>query len=638
MIPSEIREQIRSALSLHDVVSQYVPLRKAGSSYLARCPFHDEKSPSFHVSASKGVFHCFGCKASGDLFEFYQRIEGVTFPEAMRALAERAGIEIVEEDRDPQKIAEERRSKELSERLYFACETAAAFFEHCLQNAERSAMARDAIAARGVSPEMSATFRLGYAPGEWGALTEHMRSHGVSPMDAELAGLLVPRNSGSGFYDRFRHRLMFPVCDRQNRVVGFSGRLLPVTEDMEEGVVPEETGKYINSPETPIYKKSDLLYGTQVARGAMQRSAEAILVEGNFDVVAMHQHGFANTVCPLGTAFTDNQARLLRRYAEVVTILFDADEAGRKAVRSSQSACARARLSARVCVLPSSRGKDPDEVLRAADGPAFVTQAITSAQSLVEWLIDDASSRGGDTVPERVAALRELAPLLAAVPDEIERAAYVEHTARRFLFMERSIVERVVEEARKRSEAAPRQLEAQSGESQVESSSNAPKAAVKTDISSKANADIIESYLRCPQLLESAQVDAALPLLQARFARPLLALARQQWQSAGALDGGALLTLCPNERAKAWIAERLQDHRPINESDELVARQTIGDCIARLRKLLSTEGARRLRLESARAEAAGDRDRAALLQREAIQLMSEQHPRSADTNSKRSVG
>jgi DNA primase len=288
VIPSEVREQVRARIDLAELVTHYVPLRRAGTSLLARCPFHDEKSASFHVSRDKGVFYCFGCKASGDVFDFYQRIEGVSFPEAIRALAERAGIEVTEEARDPQKIAEERRAKELTERLFFACECACEFFEKSLLEAERSELAREAIAARGVSTECAQSFRLGYAPGEWSALAENLRARGVSPQDAELAGLLLPRTHGGGMYDRFRHRLMFPVFDRQSRVVAFSGRVLPVTEDMAEGIVPENAGKYINSPETPIYRKSDLLYGLQVARGAMVKSADAILVEGNFDVVTMH--------------------------------------------------------------------------------------------------------------------------------------------------------------------------------------------------------------------------------------------------------------------------------------------------------------------------------------------------------------
>jgi DNA primase len=664
MIPSEVREQIRARIDLATLVAGYVPLRRAGSSLLARCPFHDEKTPSFHVSRDRGLFYCFGCRASGDLFDFYQRIEGVSFPEALRALAERAGVEVVEEARDPGKIAEERRAKELSERLLFACEVACEFFERCLSDAERSELAREAIDRRGVSLDTAKSFRLGYAPGEWSALAEHLRTRGISPQDAELAGLLLPRTHGGGMYDRFRHRLMFPVFDRQGRVVAFSGRVLPVPEDLAEGIVPEAAGKYINSPETPVYRKSDLLYGLQVARSAMVKSADAVLVEGNFDVVAMHQHGFANTVCPLGTAFTEAQARLLRRFAENVTILFDADEAGRKAVRGSHSACVRAGLAARVVTLPRERAKDPDELLRTEGGADFLRGSIAGAKSLVEWLIDDAAAHAGDTIPERVAALRVAAGVLIEVRDGLERAAYTEHAARAFLFHDRAIVEQAIREAQARAALEARERASGPFESTVGASSGSPsgnalatrdvpfrktpandgatgedaEARSTADMTSRATADALDALLRNPSLLATDCVETLVPWLGAAFARPLLLAAQEQWVARGALDGGALLPLAPNARARAWLSERLVSALEPDPARELAARQTVEECAGRLRELSARERIRRLRVESARAEASGDRERATSLQREAVSLVGERHLKGASNNSKRSVG
>ncbi|MFO0556671.1 MAG: DNA primase [Polyangiales bacterium] len=655
MISSEVREQVRARVDVAELIAQYIPLRRAGTSLIARCPFHDEKTASFHVSRDKGLFHCFGCKASGDVFDFYQRIEGVTFPEAIRALAEKAGVEITEEARDPQRIAEERRAKELGERLLNACEIACQFFEQSLLDAERSEIAREAIANRGVSMETAKAFRLGYAPGEWGALADHLRTRDVSPADAEIAGLLLARNSG-GMFDRFRHRLMFPVFDRQGRVVGFSGRVLPITEDMAEGIVPENAGKYINSPETPIYKKSDLLYGLQVARHAMVKSADAILVEGNFDVVTMHQHGFTNTVCPLGTAFTDHQAKLLRRFAETVTILFDADDAGRKAVRQSHTGCVKAGLVARVCTLPRERAKDPDELLRTPGGAEFLKDSIAGAKSLVEWLIDDSAANAGDTVPERVAALRVAASAIGEVRDALERTAYVEHAARAFTFSDRAIVEQAVREAQTRavSEARTATPFAEGGPSvsalskrdepfrkpaQNHDTAGAATAASSADLVSRATADAIDAFLRNPTLLATDLVDDVIALVSPAFARPLLENARAQWNAAGALDGAALLSLAPNDRARAWLGERLVDSIEPDPIREASAKQTVNDCVRRLRDLIGREKARKLRIESARAEAAGDRDRAAALQREAISVLGERHPKVETPNKpKRSVG
>jgi DNA primase len=655
MISSEVREQVRARVDLAELIAHYIPLRRAGTSLIARCPFHDEKTASFHVSRDKGLFHCFGCKASGDVFDFYQRIEGVSFPEAIKALAEKAGVEVTEEARDPQKIAEERRAKELSERLFSACELACQFFEQSLLDAERSELAREAIEARGVTMETAKAFRLGYAPGEWSALAEFFRAHSVSPADAEIAGLLLARNTG-GMYDRFRHRLMFPVFDRQGRVVAFSGRVLPVTEDMAEGIVPENAGKYINSPETPVYKKSDLLYGLQVARHAMVKSADAILVEGNFDVVTMHQHGFTNTVCPLGTAFTDQQARLLRRFAETVTILFDADDAGRKAVRQSHTGCVKAGLVARVTTLPRERAKDPDELLRTPGGAEFLKDSIASAKSLVEWLIDDAAANAGDTVPERVASLRAAASAIGEVKDGLERAAYVEHAARAFMFNDRAIVEQAVREAQTRAVSEAKNatpfVEASAKSSELskrdepfrkaahnhDASGSAPVAASSADLVSRATADAIDAFLRNPTLLATDLVDDVVVLVSPAFAQPLLHAAREQWNTRGALDGAALLSLAPNDRARAWLGERLVDSIEPDPIREASAKQAVSDCVRRLRDLIGREKARKLRIESARAEAAGDRDRAAALQREAISLVGERHPKGAPNNTKRSVG
>ncbi len=695
MIGPEVKEQIRSRIEIADLVAGYLPLRRAGTSMLARCPFHDEKSASFHVSRSKGVFYCFGCKASGDIFDFVQRIEGVTFPEAIRMLGERAGVEVVSEVRDPQKIAEERRAKDLGERLLHACELAAVFFEERLATGDRSEMAREAIEARNITMDCAKQFRLGYAPAEWGGLAEHFRAHKVSPSDAEMAGLLQPRHSG-GMFDRFRHRLMFPIYDRQNRVVGFSGRILPVTEDMEEGIVPENPGKYINSPETPIYKKSDLLYGLQVARHAMVKNADAILVEGNFDVVAMHQHGFTNTVCPLGTSFTEHQAKLLRRFAETVTILFDADDAGQKAVKASHIACVRAGLMARVLTIPRDKAKDPDELLRIEGGGDFLREALGSAKSLVEWLIDYSAAFAGDTVPERVAAFMPVAEILAEVREPTEQANYIEHAARAFVFSDRAMIERAVAAVRPKELAAPLRARPSAGPGTVEAAEN-PSAnktyanqshANKTPTSgrepsnrdaivrragselavrdepfrkstektaenseprgttpsaatliSKTTADALDALLRYPELLVMAEVDELLSRISSTFARPLLESARSQWQTSGSLNGSALLGLCPSDRARTWLGERLIDLSEPEPTAMEIARKTVQDCVHRLKELHAKENARRLRKESARAEVVGDRDRAVALQFESKQLLvGERFGRETAANIKRSAG
>ncbi len=627
-----MRDEVRARADLAEVVGQYVPLRRAGKSLKACCPFHQEKTPSFHVSPDRGMFYCFGCKASGDVFSFYERIEGVSFPEALRALAQRYGVEIEEEVRDPARLAEERRARELTDRLREASELAAEFF-HARLAGKDGLVARDELEHRGVDAETAARFRLGYAPATWDALAEHFREHKISPADAEIAGLLMA-GKRSGFYDRFRHRLMFPICDREGHVVGFSGRILAVQPGMPEGMVPEDAGKYINSPETPIYRKSDSLFGLAVARTSMRQTAEAILVEGNFDVVSMHQHGFANTVAPLGTAFTESQAKLLRRFAERVFIVFDADEAGRKATRVAQGACARAGLLARVVSLPG--GKDPDEVLRSAGGRDRLATALHRAPAIVDWLIDDIASRCGDTTPERIAALREIAPIIANVTDPIERDVYVDNAARKLVF-QAGQVQRAVRDAERETKRGAEdpflrrpELVRNDGvdhfrrptASTVTSAPVRSTSERKRDPVSEATTRAMDALLRAPALLSGDLADELLGLTENEFARNLLTEAQRQWRSRGELDGPALLATAPSDKARAWIGERIMPRDEPTAAETSVEtsvehERALGESLTRLRTLRDQEQARRLKIEHARARSEGDDERAIELLRKA---------------------
>jgi DNA primase len=568
VIDRSVVDQVRQRTDLVELVGQYVPLRRAGMNWIARCPFHEERTPSFNVNAERGFYFCFGCKASGDALRFYEQIEGVNFVEALRALAEKAGVELPE-TRDPEKIAEDRRQRDVGERLAAACEAAAVYFEKCLAEAPYSELARDALSERGISEEVTARFRLGYAPARWDGLAEYLKEQRVSPADAELAGLLMAGRNG-GWYDRFRHRLMFPVVDRANRVVAFSGRVLPVTEDMPEGLVPEDAGKYINSPETPLYKKSELLYGLGVARTPIRQKQEAILVEGNFDVVQMHQHGFGETVAPLGTSFTEAQAKLLRRFAENVVLLFDGDEAGRKATAAAYSVCAEAGLVARVGKMPPRL--DPDSYLRSAEedrGPAGMTQIIKDAPSLVEWLINASRTRLKDAVPQRIAALRVIAPAIAAVKDISERRAYVGQAVQT-LHLDQTVVEGVVREFMKqlgrsmdfhehvsvlpRYRAGLGELFPAEDEGRVKER--------------QAQAAIVGAALSLPRLLE-AEAFAELPALVDRWTWALLSEARKQWLEEQKFVAARLLELAPDKADRQWLAEQLSHNE---EAPEALAR------------------------------------------------------------------
>ncbi|HEU4533466.1 MAG TPA: toprim domain-containing protein, partial [Polyangiaceae bacterium] len=355
---------------------------------------------------------------------FVMKVEGLTFPEAVRRLAERAGLEVEETGTERERREEASRRKARDD-LYALGNLAAVYFEKMLREHPHAGIARDELERRGLvartptDPVATAlgAFRVGYAPAGWDGLTTFLREQGVSPFPAEQVGLLVARQQGSGHYDRFRHRLMFAVVDVQGRVVAFSGRVLP---DPQTGQVDRETGKYINSPESPIYRKGETVFGLFQARQALRERQEAVVVEGNFDVVSLHARGIANVVAPLGTAFTAEQATLIKRFAPTAVLLFDGDAAGRKATRAAREPCKKAGLTVKVATLPA--GKDPDDLAREK-GPAAVENVIRAARNLLEYLITSALDESfvRADAAERAVRVREVAELLRSEDDPMVR-------------------------------------------------------------------------------------------------------------------------------------------------------------------------------------------------------------------------
>ncbi|HEX7603080.1 MAG TPA: DNA primase, partial [Polyangiaceae bacterium] len=410
---------------------------KRGRSWLGLCPFHKEKTPSFNVNPDRGFFHCFGCGESGSAIDFLMKHDGLTFPEAVRDLAERCGITIEEETRPSTEVDRQKRARE---DLYSAMSVAAGFYEKMLREHPDRAYALEELDKRGLLPvwakdgggepgaveDALQAFRIGYAPAEWDSLAHYLRDQGISPATAEAVGLLAPRQGGTGHYDRFRHRLMFAVVDVQGRVVAFSGRALRDKPDAKPGDPPP---KYINSPESPIYTKGALLFGLFQARHAIRQDELAILVEGNFDVVSLHARGIANVVAPLGTAFTAEQAKLLKRYTGDVVLCFDGDAAGRKATRASKEPCREAGLTARVAIMP--QGVDPDLLVRTK-GAEGVKDVVERAQGMFEFLIEDAlneSFMAADAY-ERAARVQQISRLLSEEDDPLVRSMMKTHVDR----------------------------------------------------------------------------------------------------------------------------------------------------------------------------------------------------------------
>ena len=422
MIPDSIIEEIRNRVDVVAVVGRHMELKKSGRTWKGCCPFHGERTPSFHVYVEDKHFKCYGCGEHGDVFKFLQKVQGKEFPEVVRELAAEVGVEIPEERAEDSAEAKRRR-KERAEALA-ACDAAARYWQARLWTRHGEAGQRY-LAGRGVAEESARLFRLGMAAPGWNDLAVRLAPKGVTEDVLARAGLLIPKEGGH--YDRFRGRLMFPIAAIDGQVIGFGARAMG----------DEKGAKYINTPETVLYKKSRVLYGLDLAREAIRKTRAAVLVEGYFDVIGLHQAGVRNAVAVCGTALTPEHVELLQRCdCREVTVLFDGDPAGLAAPAKAAEALLPTGIAGRVAVLPSAQGKvDPDEYARA-HGREGVEALLAAAVPLTDYLIERAVERhcrGGADAPVegKLAAVRELAPVVRLAPEGLARATFEERVARR---------------------------------------------------------------------------------------------------------------------------------------------------------------------------------------------------------------
>ncbi len=421
-------DEIRDRVDVVAVIGRHMELKRSGRTWKGCCPFHGEKTPSFHVYTEDKHFKCYGCGVHGDVFGFVQRLEGKEFPDVVRELAREVGIEIPEAEEES---AEQKRRRKERNEIFAAGEAAARYWAARLAS-RFGAPARRYLEERGVSEESIGRFRLGVAADEWNDLAPRLKEKGIGLPALGRAGLVIEKKEKGGAYDRFRNRLMFPIAAMDGQVIGFGGRALPGSAKDDKGA------KYINTPETPLYKKSRVLYGLDLAREAIRRTRSAVLVEGYFDVIGLHQAGVANAVAVCGTALTPEHVELLQRCdCREVTILFDGDTAGLAAPAKAAAALFPAGLGGKVAVLPAEGGKsDPDEFARA-NGKAGVDALLAAAQPLSEFLIDRAvertcSGRPKDAALEsKLAAVRELGPFVRMVPEGLARSVFEDAIARR---------------------------------------------------------------------------------------------------------------------------------------------------------------------------------------------------------------
>jgi DNA primase len=424
-IPDEKVSEIRNRADIVDIVSEVVRLKKTGKNYLGLCPFHTEKTPSFTVSPDKQIFHCFGCGEGGNVFSFLMKHGGGSFPETVRQVAQRYGIDVPRRQLTP----DQQKRLNQRERLVMANQKAMTVYQNALKKSTIGKKALAYLRHRGITDEVIDAFSIGFAPDGWQYLGDHLKKAGFTAKVAQMAGLIVPNRQKTGSYDRFRNRIVFPIFDLGGRVVGFGGR-----------VMGDEKPKYLNSPETPIYNKRRLLYGLNRTRQACRRTGVIHIVEGYFDLLTLYQYGVENTAATLGTALTEDHLRLIKGYAERAILVFDADDAGMKAALRGSDLFLRAGVDARVLVLPD--GHDPDSFIREVGEKAFQS-AAAKAEGVVGFIIDSAIRRFGQSVEGKVRVITELKPMLANIDDPVARSLYIRELAERIEVDERAIREKI---------------------------------------------------------------------------------------------------------------------------------------------------------------------------------------------------
>lgn len=416
-IPEELLEQIAAANDIVEVIGGYFPLKRAGTTYKALCPFHQERSPSFTVNPAKQIFKCFGCGAGGSVFRFVMDYEHLDFTAAVRKLAERANIRLhLEEWTDA-----DARQNSLRSRLLALHQQAAQFFHKNLLRNPAAQTARDYLKSRGIHAETARNWILGYAPDSWDATLRWARDAGFSPEELRASGLVSqrdPESERSECYDRFRDRIMFPICNDTGEVIAFSGRILQPDA---------KAAKYVNSPETPLFTKGAVLFGLHRSKRALIQAKSAVVLEGQLDLISAFEAGIQNVIAPQGTAFTPQQARILRRYVEEVVLCFDSDTAGEKATERSLPALLTERLGVRVCRLP--KGEDPDSLIRSQGAEAF-RELLAEARDFFEEHLRAATANPDFTTARgKASEARKIAEFIAQIGDPLLREMQIQHAA-----------------------------------------------------------------------------------------------------------------------------------------------------------------------------------------------------------------
>ncbi len=582
-IPEETIRQVIERSDIVEVVGRYAALRQAGRNHKALCPFHVEKTPSFTVNAEKRIFHCFGCGAGGNVIGFVMRQERMSFPEAVRWLAERYGVPI----EDEASFGDRPSRRQMLFRIH---ESAATYFHRNLLAGREAAAARarDYLKGRGLTRQGVETFRLGYAPDRWDGLLRHLRGEGIPLSAMEEAGLVVSRSRGEGYYDRFRDRIIFPICDVTGRCVAFGGRALD----------PEVPAKYLNSPETPLYVKGRHVYGLHLARDAILREGRVVVVEGYLDGITAVMAGIGEVVASQGTALTVDQIRLLRRYTDNVVLVFDADPAGQAAMLRSLDDLLAEEMRVTMVVLPE--GHDPDSFIREKGAEAF-RRRIEEARPFLDFKLESLLLRErGDSVEGRARIAREMTASIRRIPSPLLRSEYLRQVAGRLGLS----VEALEEEARTAAS--------------VRTGGGTKPPAVARSACSPLERDLIRLLVLEPRFIPRAVEEGLLDDLPEGRGREILTRLTALSREGREIGPAVLLETCGDPETAAELTRiLLAEDAPVTIDGTRVFR----DCRERLRRQRAARERRKLRSEMEGARREGDQARLDALLRRFNQLI-----------------
>jgi DNA primase len=589
---------VRDSVDIYDLVSGYVSLRKAGKNWLGLCPFHSEKTPSFNVNPAKQIFHCFGCGVGGDAFKFLELHEGLNFPEAVKQLASRAGIALPES----RPRADEKKSDDERKALLKITAEAADYFRRELEGPAGSA-ARAYLAKRGLAEAVIRDFSLGYARPEWDGLLKHLRQKGHSPALLERAGLIVKRSEGEGHYDRFRGRIIFPIRDISGQVIAFGGR-----------VMDDSLPKYLNSPETPLYSKSNVLYCLDQAKEPARKQGYFIIVEGYLDAIACHQYGAKNAVATLGTALTDGHLRLMRRFAQKLMLIFDPDPAGVKAALRGFELFAGSGMKVNVVSLPD--GDDPDTFLKKKGYEAFAA-CLRGSVKFMDFVLGQVVQEGAaSSIDEKVERAGEMLGFIAKLSSGIEQDHYLKKTAEA-LDVDEGLLRQEMAKQRT-AHAGPRERTAVGATAPRGQRPRAEEMLIHLMLKDEAVARSLAEQI-VPE-------DFTDPLYRRVVERIFSML-----KSGAGLDPRALAVADDDELNRlishySVLEIAYSEHAGTDQDRKVSLEKTCSDCVDRLRQHGSAKKVKSLIAAIQVAEAQGDKERLRSLQEELVQMRRRETP------------